>query len=189
MALSLKQLEAPNRWAWAMRPEAWRAVPGLGGRYEASSYGRVRRAAGGRRAEPGRVLAGSLTARGYRTLKPYPRPDRRVLSVHRMVAWAFLGPQPTGIEVNHIDCDPGHNAVWNLEYVTPSQNVRHAVQNGRLDRRGTRNGRAVLDEGAVRTIRAAYAAGGVSYPTLAKRHGVSKHTIAEVVRGEKWRHI
>lgn len=52
--------------------------------------------------------------------------DGRRLFMHRLVAAAFLAPVPGKNEVNHLDCDPGNNRVDNLEYVTPSENVRHS---------------------------------------------------------------
>ena len=189
MALTIEQL----RWKGA--PEEWRVVPGLGGRYEVSTHGRLRRSRPARRTRAGRILKGHTTRRGYVFAKVYPRPERRAVGVHRLVAWAFLGPQAAGIEVNHIDGNPSNNAVWNLEYVTPKGNMRHAFRlhgprgTGRLDRRGEKNQRAKLTADQVREIRNRYAAGGTTYPRLAERFGVATCTIAEIIRREKWRHV
>ena len=47
-------------------------------------------------------------------------------AIHRIVANAFI-PNPNGyIEVNHKDYDRTNNSVSNLEWVTSSQNKRHA---------------------------------------------------------------
>lgn len=56
--------------------------------------------------------------------------------VHRLVAELFCyNDDPINkTEVNHIDGNPSNNRWDNLEWVTPSQNIRHSVDNGlRLD--------------------------------------------------------
>ena len=50
--------------------------------------------------------------------------------VHRMVAETWI-PNPNGYEqVNHIDGNKDNNCVENLEWTTPSQNIRHAFRTG-----------------------------------------------------------
>ena len=54
---------------------------------------------------------------------------------------------------------------------------------------GENNGHAKLTVDQVRTIRAAYAAGGVTYRQLAKRYQVSGTTIAMIVQYGMWRSV
>ena len=66
---------------------------------------------------------------GYRTIAGYyiAQKSDRSYKVHRLVAGTFLGqPASPGLQVNHKDLDRGNNHVRNLEYVTQSQNIRHA---------------------------------------------------------------
>ena len=55
---------------------------------------------------------------------------RRLASVHRIVAGAFI-PNPYGLpEVNHIDCDRTNNRVDNLEWCTHIDNVHYSIKMG-----------------------------------------------------------
>nr|QYA18799.1 HNH endonuclease [Clandestinovirus] len=50
------------------------------------------------------------------------------ISVHRAVCLAFKD-QPNGKDkVNHIDCNPTHNHLDNLEWVNPSENYHHSAK-------------------------------------------------------------
>lgn len=53
--------------------------------------------------------------------------------VHRLVAACFLGiPNPDHI-VNHKDGNKLNNTVSNLEYLTRSENIKHAIRTGLID--------------------------------------------------------
>jgi hypothetical protein len=50
--------------------------------------------------------------------------------VHQLVAAAFLGPRPDGLEVRHLDGDPLNNAVSNLAYGTRLENIQDKKRHG-----------------------------------------------------------
>jgi hypothetical protein len=51
--------------------------------------------------------------------------------VHSLVAEAFIGPRPIGLEVRHLDGDSTNNAVDNLRYGTHAENMQDRVKHGR----------------------------------------------------------
>lgn len=81
----------------------------------------------------------------------------RLHCVHRLVAVAFLGPVPAGKEVNHKDGDKLNNRPENLEYVTRSENMRHAHENGLASNpRGEQHRLVKLSDKQVEDLRTEY---------------------------------
>lgn len=60
----------------------------------------------------------------------FPDGSKHRLYAHRLVAEAYLAQEKTleKTEVNHIDGNKLNNSVDNLEWVTPSENQRHALK-------------------------------------------------------------
>ena len=113
----------------------WRPVAGFEGYYEVSSEGNIRRVLGGSGAKLGKFLKGKTGNSGYHEVCLAKEGKHYWRLAHRLVAEAFLGS--SSLHVNHKNCDKLDNRVENLEYVTRSENMQHAVANGR-DRWATR---------------------------------------------------
>lgn len=114
--------------------EEWKDVVGFEGRYEVSNLGRIRSYVcsfnGKLPKKPKTRILRDADNKGYRRVLLMSNDGRRCyLSVHRLVAAAFLG-DCTGMEINHIDCDKTNNCVDNLEICTQSQNTIHAYKHG-----------------------------------------------------------
>ena len=109
--------------------EEWRPALGLEHRYEVSSHGRIRRRLSSSGAQ--RELKPYRDKKGY--LRINLKCDRVVYRkfMHSLVMEAFVGPRPRGRVVNHIDARRDNNHLYNLEYVTHSQNTIHSVRLGR----------------------------------------------------------
>ena len=98
-----------------------------------SSHGRIAHLLHGREF----ISYGTRRINGYYAINK----SGRCMLVHRLVAATFLGqPRYSHLQVNHKDLDRGNNHVTNLEYVTCSENVRHAYAVSRsrgIERKGT----------------------------------------------------
>ena len=95
-------------------------------RYAVSSLGRVKNK------KTGRILRPAVDSHGYLHIGLFVdgkqwQIDRRV---NRLVCMAFHNEGDFNLEVNHIDGDKFNNAIWNLEWATHLENMRHAILNG-----------------------------------------------------------
>lgn len=111
--------------------------------------------------------------------------------VHRFVWAYFKGEIPVGIQVNHVDCNKANNALSNLELLTPTENMQHAVRMGRPvgqgNRRGIKNGRAKLTEKDVLKIRKLLKKYSIS--EVARQFMMGKTAISDIKHRRMWVHI
>lgn len=71
-----------------------------------------------------------ISNNGYERVGLFIDGHQKEFLVHRLVAKAFLVQRVDAIQVNHIDGDKLYNVVENLEWVTVSENHKHAFQIG-----------------------------------------------------------
>jgi len=116
------------------------------------------------------------------------------VTVHKMVALAYLGERPEGYEINHIDGNKQNNSPSNLEYITHSANCKHSFDIGlQKPKRGELNGNSKLTAEMVNDIRNTAANGGRYYgrKRLAEKYGVSEAHIKDIVNVRRgvWSHL
>lgn len=70
--------------------------------------------------------------KGYKSVKLYnsDRPKGRLCLVHRLVMSTWSPEGGEGKDVNHLDGDKANNSLDNLQWVTKSENTRHAHRTG-----------------------------------------------------------
>lgn len=157
----------------------WRPASGLP-EYEVSSLGGLRRV--------GSVLTlrPRVATNGYARVNVYSGKRHRTILLHKVVAETFLGPAPTGMEVNHIDGDKANPALSNLEYATKKDNMQHASRMGlRHFARGSRHGMAKLTETDAIAIRNSTG----PHRVIAARFGISRQQVDDIIAGRRWRHL
>lgn len=65
--------------------------------------------------------------KGYRRIHVQINGKVRNVSVHRLIWTIANGPIPDGLQINHKNGIKDDNRLDNLELVTPSENIRHAL--------------------------------------------------------------
>ena len=162
-----------------------RPVTGFEGYYEVSDDGVVYRIARGKGGIVGPLKPYQLR-NGYLTVYPSRYDDRKRISVHHIVAEAFLGHRGSR-EVNHKNGVKTDNRIENLEYVTRQENATHAANAGLMPH-GQRQWKARLNDIAVRQIRLMRSL-GMRQRDIAQAFGVSTGTVNDVLRGVTWKHV
>ncbi len=176
-----------------MTRERWRPVVNFEGLYEVSDLGRIRsldhvvmRSNGSPMTIRGRIRKAPLIT-GYPALVLCRTGKKTNYYVHHVVATAFIGPRPLGMEVAHWDGDKLNVALSNLRYATPLENdadkIRHQTR-----MQGERHGRAVLSENDVLEIRRRVAK-GEKQNALSAIFGISSAQTNRIVQRRLWRHI
>ncbi len=162
--------------------------------YEVSNLGRVK----SHRNWKSRILRSWTDAKGYL----YVELRDSLCQVYgkrisRLVAEAFIGPAPTiGHQVNHKDGNKQNNQSTNLEWVTNSENIRHADRTGlrkkhgfgRYSAPGSLNAMSKLRAEDVLRIRQ-LAATGMPNLHIAKEYGLSPSAVGMIVNRQRWTHI
>jgi hypothetical protein len=167
------------------KEEEWRPVeiPYFKDRYSISSFGRLRSERGPHR---GKILTRKFGHQSIETAILYHGPVSQAVTIHRLVAEAFIGPRPKGFEINHKDGDRTHNFLSNLEYGTKAHNVLHAQING-LYSHGTESYLHKLSEEQIYEILSLR--GTMKHREIAKLYNVCRATIGHILRGRNWKHI
>ncbi|MFI9244210.1 NUMOD4 motif-containing HNH endonuclease [Streptomyces sp. NPDC053086] len=106
----------------------WRPVPGYEFDYEVNEQGDVRSLP--RQGAKGGLRRPTLAKVGYLKLELWSRGRGESRYVHEIVAAAFLGPRPIGLEIRHLDGNPLNCALSNLAYGTHGENVRDKRRHG-----------------------------------------------------------
>ncbi len=114
--------------------EQWKLIPESEGRYSVSDLGRIRREAYSYYANkrfmshPEEILK-SPSVGTYHRIQFTVNGKHHALLAHRLVAAAFIPNPENKPIVNHKDLDKSNNRASNLEWVTPSENIKHCADN------------------------------------------------------------
>jgi hypothetical protein len=122
-----------------------------------------------------------------------PGHSKRTTPIASLVGLAFIGPKPTGLQINHKDGNKTNNRSDNLEYCTAQENRLHAVRVLKVrchqlpaPPRGEKNHLAKLTQAQADAIRHEYKRGVIGYRTVAKRYGVDFNTIKRIIDGQTY---
>lgn len=172
-----------------MMNEEWRDVVGYDdmykGMYQVSNMGRVRsldRIDSVGKRQHGRILKAHPNSRGYMQVYLMKNGNGNSITVHRLVATAFIDNLDNKPYINHKDEDQHNNNVNNLEWVTAKENVNYGTA---LERR---------IKSQYKKIMVIYQDNTYEYwesaTTFAKeyRNGVKSSNIVNVLKGKRKTH-
>lgn len=160
-------------------PEVWvdvteQMVPGVLPYYMISNYGRLYHKF------LGHMMTENLDSKGYpyKPLATINGPQN--VRIHRLVLMGFnYIPGCENLIANHIDGVTHHNWIWNLEWVTASENVLHAyrigLNQGRLSEEKIHEVCKLL-ENIDNSLQFIYQITGVSYTTVQAIQNKRSHT-------------
>lgn len=78
-----------------------------------------------------KILTPKRNHDGYLRIQIWERNACHFVSIHRLIAEAFLpAPKEGATVINHKDGNKANNRVENLEWVTQQENIRHAWETG-----------------------------------------------------------
>jgi len=129
----------------------------------------------------------SITRHGYKYLAFRDNNGfQKNETIHRLVALTFIPNPENKPFVNHKDGDKTNNHVSNLEWVTASENIRHAFDTGLIKiPRNEDNKLSVLTNDQVREIKKRIA-NGDKQRDIAADYNVHYSLISHIKAGRKW---
>lgn len=173
--------------------EVWKDVVGYEGLYAVSNKGRIKslkrtvhHPINGKSNLSERLRTTNPSKDGYCHISLNKESIISSLTVHRIVAKAFIPNPQNKPQINHINGVRNDNRVENLEWVTGSENVRHAFKNG-LVPTGEQHKSSKLTEEQVLKIRKKG-----KYKTrtqIAREYNVSFSCIDKIMKNKTWKHI
>jgi hypothetical protein len=177
---------------WGSAPsdicDTWKSVPSWPA-YEVSAAGQIRRISCTKGAVAGRVLRQLPNRKTlYLSVCVSAHSIQKRIDVHRLVALAFLGPQPSARHlVAHNDGSRTNNIVTNLRWATQAENLRDCRAHGTA-RIGSRNPMALVTELDVRAMRRMKAF-GIPRKVIAEGYGIHPRSAFRILAGTSWEHV
>lgn len=133
--------------------EQWKDIDGFLGYYQISNFGRVKslcrkvphpQAKCGYIVRNEKIKKPKTNSDGYKVVCLQMCGNKRYVSVHRLVAEAFIPNPNKYLEINHKDYNRTNNRVDNLEWITHKDNVRYSSDIGKYSvcKLGDKNGKS-----------------------------------------------
>ena len=123
---------------------------------------------------------------GYKMvhLSDYKQKYDKLVSVHRLVAKSFIPNPKNKPFVNHIDGNKRNNCLYNLEWVTASENTKHAIRTGLIQAYGENNNNSLYSDDQIEQVCKYLEEGKLLFREISEKTGVSISAISMVKSGK-----
>ena len=116
--------------------------------------------------------------------------DRKYPLIHRLVAKAFIKNKDNLPDVNHKDGIKYHNYIWNLEWCSKKNNIKHAFKNGLHPiLKGEEITNHKYKEKQARAVCSLLENRDLSYKRISKITGVSVAMVRNIYKGRSWKYL
>lgn len=166
--------------------EIWLSVRGYEGRYQISSLGRVRSQRRNKARE--RILRPVKHKNGYLAVSLWRDNKGVTFHIHSLVADAFIGPRPVGMDVCHIDGNRLHNVASNLRYDTRRGNEADKEIHGTRNC-GERHGLSKAKAEDIPVIRHRILVNKERAADVGADFGLSARAVSHIAKRTRWNHI
>lgn len=129
-----------------------------------------------------KTLTFDMSSGGYHRVTLSKDGKARKYFVHRLVAMHFLEPVEGLSCVNHIDGDKLNNHIQNLEWISRSDNQKHAFK------LGLQKPNRKYSEESVRRALVAHSY-GAGFAKIYEMTAVPKHVVEDALRKRSWVHL
>lgn len=161
--------------------EIWKTIDGYEN-YQVSNFGNVK-SLNYRNTKKPKILKNIKMKIGYNSVTI----NKKIFYVHRLVAIHFIENPFNKREVNHLNGIKNDNFIENLEWCTPSENMKHAFNTKlNIPKRGEETFYSKLTNKEVIEIRNN---NSISMRKLAKQYNISHQVISEIKNYKSWKHI
>jgi len=125
---------------------------------------------------------------GYNVAYLYIESKRYDLLVHRIVGNAFVENPENKPQINHIDGDKQNNCANNLQWVTQSENIKHAYDTKLMHRTHENIWNSLLNEDQVKEIRIMLL-NKTKQRLIAKKFNVGETIISRIKLGKSYKGV
>lgn len=169
--------------------EEWKSIADWEGHYEVSNLGRIKSLRrtityvdGRKKVMPERILASAKGGSDYLMVALKKGGRQWTVTVHRLVALAFLGNRPDGCDIHHADGNKANNRASNLVWMPKGEHRSDHMQASIAA--GAHPATKIPDE-IIKEIREIYATRKYTQRSLSIMFGISNQHISRIVNHQR----